>query len=300
MTLFGMSIIQKGVNLDISTISRGVIRFNIKEPVSWFLLQSDVHADSIDCDMSKLQKDLKKARDLGATILINGDLFDAMQGRNDPRRSYKELKESLKSEDYYDGVLEDVWSTYKPYADLIGFVGYGNHEYSVQRHSGTDLVNRLVGKIRDPQVGGKAVAGGFGTWARFAYYAHKQDTPTDSVRMYANHGYGGTEAPVTKGVIQTNRQGTYLRNVDVVWNGHNHNGYIVPIQTIGLTNKDTLEESTIWYLRTPGYKNGYRNGIEGWETYSGMGPKPIGSIWMKLQWDSTNKVLRKEFAIDVE
>jgi hypothetical protein len=267
--------------MEILQVSRGVARINITEGEQWFLLQSDVHADSVTCNTKLLKQHLKKAKERDARILIAGDLFDAMQGAKDPRRSYKELKKSLKRDDYFDGVLEDVWATYEPYADLIAMVGYGNHEYSVTRHNGTDLINRFVDRCH--KAGGDTAIGGFGTWVRFSTYRDSMPTPATTHWMYAFHGAGGTESPVTRGVIQTNRMGVYLKGVDISWTGHNHNAYILPIATVRPTGKDQIKQDIVWHLRTPGYQNGFDDGIDGWAVSRGMMPKPNGAIWMRIK-----------------
>jgi len=284
--------------MEILQISRGVARINITEPEQWFLLQSDVHADSVYCNKKLLKQHLKKAEERDARILIAGDLFDAMQGAKDPRRSYKELKKALKTDAYFDAVLDDVWSVYEPYAKLLAVVGYGNHEYAVTRHNGTDLINRFVGRCRE--AGAQTAVGGFGTWVRFSTYRESQATPADTVWMYAMHGAGGTESPVTRGVIQTNRQGVYLKNVDVVWNGHNHNAYIVPIANVHPTNKDAIKQDITWFLRTPGYQDGYDDGIDGWAVSRGMMPKPMGAIWMHVTQTGHDKSIKLEFHQDLE
>jgi hypothetical protein len=282
--------------MEILQISRGVVRINIAEAEQWFLLQSDVHADSIYCNRKQLTRHLKQAVERDAQILIAGDLFDAMQGTRDPRRSYKELKKSLKTDAYFDGVLDDVWSVYKPYADRLAMVGYGNHEYAVTRHNGTDLVSRLAERVK--LEGGHMAVGGYGTWVRFSTYKESQSTPEDTAWMYAMHGAGGTDSPVTRGVIQTNRQAVYLKNVDVVWNGHNHNSYIVPIATVHPSNKDAIKQDITWFLRTPGYQQGFDDGIDGWAVSRGMAPKPTGAIWMHLK--TVDHKIKLEFHQDLE
>ena len=48
---------------------------------------SDVHWDSKDCDRKLLKKHLNSALEQDAAIIIIGDFFDLMEGRNDMRRS---------------------------------------------------------------------------------------------------------------------------------------------------------------------------------------------------------------------
>jgi len=50
------------------------------------------HLDSIECNRAKLKSVLNRAVDEGARIIFNGDNFDLMQGRNDPRRTKTAMK----------------------------------------------------------------------------------------------------------------------------------------------------------------------------------------------------------------
>ena len=51
----------------------------------WFMLRSDAHHDSAHCRRDLEKRHLELAMEKGAYILDAGDLFDAMQGRNDKR-----------------------------------------------------------------------------------------------------------------------------------------------------------------------------------------------------------------------
>jgi len=245
------------------------------------LYLSDIHIDSPWCERKLLKRHLDEAQDNDAMILIAGDLFDAMQGPNDPRRSYRELKDYLKGNDYFDRVLDDAYEFFKPYAENLVMLGYGNHEYSVVRHNGTDLVQRFVALMR--KLDSPIVAGGYGGFIRISVY-DAASTPRDTTWTYYNHGSGG-EAPVTQGVIQTNRQAVYIRNCDAVWNGHNHKGYLVPVETMQPNNKDVIEQNIMWFLRTPGYKNEMQKPAHGFAASRNMAPTPRGCIWGKLYFD---------------
>ena len=43
-----------------------------------YLLMSDLHLGSACCDVGAIQSDLRRAKDLDARVLINGDVFDAI------------------------------------------------------------------------------------------------------------------------------------------------------------------------------------------------------------------------------
>ena len=246
------------------------------------LFLSDIHKDSPYCDDKLLKAHLDEAVKRNAFIIIAGDLFDSMQGVNDPRRSYKELKASLKGIDYFDRVLDEAVEFFRPYAGNLAMLGYGNHEYSIVRHNGTDLVQRFVGAMRS--IGSPIVTGGYGGFIRISVY---QDlaTPRDSYRIWYNHGSGG-ESSQTKGIPQAMRQAQYVQGVNCVWNGHNHQDYISSQAVLTLNNKDNVERKLVTFIRTPGYKLGYaddRHGYNGYEVMKMMAPASRGCVWGELR-----------------
>jgi len=94
----------------------------------WFLLQSDNHHDSIQCNRDLETEHLEDALDKRAIVFMFGDVLDAMQGRFDPRRSMDELRPEYRGEDYYDFVVTDCAEFYGRYAPQIGIMSDGNHE----------------------------------------------------------------------------------------------------------------------------------------------------------------------------
>ena len=260
------------------------------------LFLSDIHIDSPYCDRDLLKKHMKEAIAEDAPILQIGDTFDAMQGPKDPRASLRELKEILKGNDYFDRVLDDGISFFSPFAPNLAMVGYGNHEYSVVRHAGTDLIQRFVQSMRR-EYQSPVVAGGYGGFIRIAGYIGSKNTPAANLRICYNHGSGGG-APVTKGTIQTARQAVWVRDVDAVWNGHNHQSYILPQSTMGINNKDTVEQGLVYFLRTPGYKNEMAHPSHGYAVSGNMAPTPRGCIWGEISYADDRFTVR--YTQDIE
>jgi hypothetical protein len=220
---------------------------------------------------------LEEAKRKHARIFIFGDFFDAMQGRFDPRRSMDELRPEYRVDNYYDVVVHDSAKFLAPYADLIDIISDGNHELAVRKNANTDLIDRLVYELRQD---GKSsvVHGGYGGWVRMMV---DKNSARESIKLKYFHG-AGAEAPVTRGVIQTNRQAVYLPDADVVVNGHNHNAYYVPIARERISDQGKLFMSLQHHVRVPGYKQDYGDGTTGWSVTKGGVPKPIGAVWMRL------------------
>ena len=244
----------------------------------WVFVTSDLHIDSIYCNREYLLADLAEAVRRNALILLIGDVFDAMQGRFDPRRSMAELRPEYRREDYYDFVIKDVGKILSPYAKNIAVLSDGNHELSVLKNANTNLADRLVERLNNTH-GANVRHGGYGGWIRFMW--ERNGNPKGSTKVKYFHGSGG-EAPVTRGVIQTNRQATFLPDPNIILNGHSHHAYWVPVTRERISGKGELFFDTQHHVRTPGYKQGYADGSSGFEVTKGMVPKPLGGCWLEL------------------
>jgi hypothetical protein len=247
----------------------------------WCLLQSDVHWDNPKCDREMFMRHLEEAKERDAIILDNGDFFCAMQGRFDPRASKNDLRPEHQRADYLDALVTTAADALAPYKDLLGVRGMGNHETSILKRHETNLTERLVERLK--QNGSKTVAlGGYSGYVVFEVKANQ--TRTFSYKLHYHHGYGGG-GPVTRGVIQTNRQAVYLADADIVLSGHTHDAWIVPIQRVRLNNETTgVEHIRQLHLRVPGYKEEYGDGFGGWHIERGGPPKPIGAAWLRIRY----------------
>src|SRR3990167_2155352 len=85
----------------------------------WFLLSADRHHYSRDCNRDLELEHLDMVKKRGGHIFDFGDIFDAMQGKYDPRRSYPEMrKEYIAMMDdenigYLDVIVKDAIEFYK-------------------------------------------------------------------------------------------------------------------------------------------------------------------------------------------
>lgn len=248
----------------------------------WMMLSSDRHHDSPYCDRDKERRHLKRTTELDALIIDAGDIFDAMQGKYDPRRSLDDVRNEDKGQNYLDLLTEHAARDYGPYACRWLVMGRGNHETSVRANCGVDLTSNLAYRL-NMEHGGGVHAGGYGGWVRFVFRIN--GTKSQSCNLKYFHGKS-TSAPVTKGVIQTNRQAVYLPDADIVLNGHNHETYIVPIPRERLTIHGRIKRDKILFVRTPGYKDAWavQKGNLGYEAQQG-GPRLTGCAWLHFWYE---------------
>ncbi len=280
--------------MQIIRVSNALCRINMQNVhAGWkqnFFLISDIHLESPACLLHRVKEDLEYAKSIDAQVLINGDLFDATGGRDDPRRNPNNIRPQLNKTDYLDKTLDFVDEFLSPYAHMILYMGLGNHENIIRKHHGTNLIERLVERWRARDIS-QCINGGYGGFIRFAVYDDTHETPTASFRMYVNHGKGSTSAPVTRGMIETNRQAVWLDNIDLVWNGHNHQDYWTKLPLLSLNNKDQLENKHIAFVRTPGYLMPWQDSGEWEDDYaiqSNMGPSATGGIVLRLEYKRIN------------
>jgi len=239
------------------------------------LLMSDIHFDSIYCDRKLLKRDLDEAKKQGTWIIIAGDWFDAMQGKKDPRGRLDELRPELKTEKYFDVLVDTTAEFLAPYQDNILLFGYGNHETSVIKHNSTDLISRTVGVLNNNK-DHKIQTGGYGGWIRFMFKSGK--LPYGRITYRYHHGKGAN-AFVSDGIMDDKRAAVSIPDADIIHFGHNHKEYIHTVPREVLNGKGVVEYSYQVFVRTPGYKSSYILDEEGlsWE-YATMGsPTPLGS-----------------------
>lgn len=249
----------------------------------WILLRSDAHHDSPRCRQKLEEQHLKEMVKRDGLWVDFGDLFDAMQGKFDPRRDYDEIRPEDASTDYFDRIVVHAAEFYAPYAERCLLLGMGGHETAAERNAGTNLTERLAHHLNVESLAEsshRVHTGHFGGWIRFMFTINK--TKTHQVRLKYMHGAGG-RAPVTKGVIQTARQAVYLPDANVVINGHNHQAYIVPITRERLTVRGRQHRDIQWHGRIPGYKDDYGDGSEGWAIEKGFEPAPFGALWLHFK-----------------
>lgn len=240
----------------------------------WCLLRSDAHHDHPCSRRDIEQRHLAEALECGAGILDFGDLFCAMQGYHDRRRS-DDKRDEDRGEGYYSRLVRNAADWYLPYARNLILLARGNHETSTLKHSEVDLTGDLAAWLRE-RASTQIAVGGYRGYVQFHFGRHKW-------LLYYVHG-GGQSAPVTRGVIQTNRRAVWLRDPDMIVSGHTHHAWLVPIvrETLNGTRKGRAVQ---WHAQIPSYKDVLQSRDMGWEIEKEFGPQPLGAWWLRFRAD---------------
>lgn len=213
-------------------------------------LFSDVHYDSPDCDKETLKKHLDFCLKDGRYILFGGDLFDAILLK-DQKRAVPHLIENTDCQ--LNKKLDDIYNFLKPYQKQILFMGRGNHEESILKYNGLDVLQMLATMLNMGQEH-KILVGNYANFLRFTF-KKQSDRRELHYDIFQHHSVGGNAA-VTKGIIDWNRIGKSV-NADLIWTGHRHNALIDasdPVLTIEQNGNVILKNRQC--IQTPSYQKG--------------------------------------------
>lgn len=257
----------------------------------WVLLTSDRHLDSEHSDRDMQLRHLRDARERDAVVLDFGDVFDAMQGRNDPRRQKGSGGPSARVAAYLDEIVRDASEFLAPFADRFGVIGRGNHEQSILKNCETDLTERLTERMSMIS-GSKVHPGGYGGFVRFV--PRWSSKGSKRLTLYYFHGSGGGGV-MTHGTLATRRMASWVPDAEVVVSGHTHDQWVLTLARtrLGATGNVYLDEQH--HVKTPSYKDEFEDGFAGWHVERGAPPKPIGAWWMRLYWKRPHAEIGVEF-----
>jgi len=265
----------------VEKMARNVCRVHITYTGSLdqrFLLSADRHWDNPLSNQELQTKHLDIALGIKAGVIDVGDFFCAMQGKFDKRASKASLRPEHKMNDYLDALVETADEFFAKWAKLFVVIGMGNHETSILSRHEVNLTNNLCTRLN--KRGSKVFNGGFSGWVHFIL-TQKYTNEKTHFKLHYHHGYGGG-GPVTRDVIQSNRQAVYLPDADIVVSGHTHDEWQVPIAKVRLGNDSRITRSETIHLKVPTYKDEYRDGFGGFHIEIGRAPRPIGAAWIRF------------------
>lgn len=259
----------------------------VKDWEQWGLLKSDEHIDNSKTNTTLHKHHLLQAKERDAFIISIGDFYDAMQGKGDRRSSKDDLKDENKKTAYLNSLIHSGYNLLEPYKENLAIIGRGNHESGILKHNECDLIELLCDKLASS--GSPVIDTGYRGWIRFML---ERDTggSRQSIKAYYTHGSGGG-GPVTKGVIQASRKATYIRDADIVLQGHIHEQWLFPITQVALTDSGKEYSCEQMHVQLPTYKEEFIGKPGGFHHEKGGPPKPVGAWWIRLYYSTrTNRV----------
>lgn len=255
---------------------------------------SDLHIGCAFTDHDRIESDLKLAREVGARVLINGDVFDAILPGDVKRFSPTALAPRLHNRaDILNASLEWGVEILEPYRDLIGFIGVGNHDTALEKHHSVDLVAVLCDKIQVPY-------GGYCGYyiARWIYGKRAYHT----VKIRYHHGAGGS-SPVTKGIIDFARMAAFIDgDSDVCWIGHKHNRLIDTALREQVTPGGKLAHKPVLNIMSGAYLETYRQEDApprraSYAADKNLAPQSKGGVMLELDYHRSERTTIRAYCV---
>lgn len=247
----------------------------------WILLRSDAHHDNLHCDRDLEREHLQQAIERDAVIFDAGDLHCAMAGKWDRRADPTQFREEYRI-DYLDSLVREAAEFYAPYASHWAMMSHGNHETSVKRRHETCLTSRTCQAILD-RTGHAIQSMPYEGCILLRVRRRGRSREMATCKIHFHHGSGGG-GPVTLGTIQHNRFAAAYEGIDVFWQGHIHEAWVVDRSRTGWTVSGRRYHRPEWHIRTPGYKQEAVG--HGYHTERGRPAKPLGAWWLRLRYES--------------
>jgi hypothetical protein len=255
------------------------------------LVCSDIHFDSYGCDRDLLKKHFDEAD----AIFINGDWFDLMQGRYDPRRSYSDIRDEYKGANYLDLVREDSVTFLKPYVEkLIGF-GNGNHETTVLKNTGINPLDNLV-SILNYKYKTDVKRMGYSGYILLRAVRSRTDKTNNAkmYKMYFHHGTRGN-AQRSKGILSADIDAKKHPDADIIIKGDDHQKWYLPMvrERLRINNGGgtaNLYKECQHHIRLGSYIDGREFGYAGFAAEKDFGDVRLGGWFLNFQKKSPDSV----------
>lgn len=268
-------------------------------------LMSDLHLGSPHSDHQRIVSDLDRAKALGAKVLINGDIYDAI-GPTDKRSDAAVLHPDMRGQkDLHNAMVDRAFGLLAPYRDIIDVIGLGNHEEAWIKYNHADPVRALIARLNAMRPGAEHQIrhGSFWGWINTTFYVDDTRKRPRHKLLYF-HGAGG-DSPVTKGTIDFNRKG---RNFwyDCLTFGHKHNK-LASVEAIQDCDDGHIVEREQLNLQTASYYSNYSEADESspleysYAESKAHAPKPKGGIFLCLRPQEVAEgrwTVRQDFASD--
>lgn len=254
----------------------------------WMLITSDHHIDSPYCDRELLKRHLQEAKERGAGIHCNGDIFDVMQAAGDKRQSKRELmQEYLEHEEngdprsYLDRIVDDAVNFYSPYSKNLICISEGNHEDSIASKCGTNLIYDLTKDLRKDH-GSPVTPGAYSGYIKLAFadgkYKDGRKRYNGGVLIHYHHGYGGGNGKIAQ-------RAAMFPDADICVSGHTHD------HEVGKEwgqERVTPEGATYIKNQTHIILGTYKNESESGRSYAVKKfhkHKVLGAVWVRFYYN---------------
>ena len=228
----------------------------------------DVHLGNAACDVAAFRKFLA-GFDENTYFIGGGDFFDAVVVTD---KRYRKSIDASAGDDIIDQQIDKGEELLKPYAGRILGMGTGNHEDTVTKRSGTNMMARLCKRLDVPFLGFSGL---------YKLQFREKGGRGRTVIIRYHHGWGGGSRTQGADLTKYSKDMAYW-DADVFLYGHVHRQQTDQVPRLGLSGNRLIARPKIicicgTFLRT------YTKGTD--PTYSevcGYPPVAIGGVTVEI------------------
>jgi len=251
------------------------------------------HLDAMECNRGKLASALKRAVDEGARIIFNGDNFDLMQGRNDPRRARAAMRAEYVGT-YVNDVVEDAVGFLLPYAKNIDIMALGNHETSFMRNCDCD-VNKLACDLLTEKSGHKVHTGSIMGYLQVRFV---RGTKSSHTRVIHFRHDGGALGKRSKGILSYDILAGEYPNADIFVTAHGHQMIHHETKSEILNDFGKIEYRERVLVACPSFKEEWADSAKSnWWCATNKGPRAVGGWLLKFRTSRTQAAKQENIEI---
>jgi len=225
---------------------------------------ADVHLGAVACDEKAFKEYMADSDDKTYFIGI-GDLYDAIIV-TDPR--YQKSSDKSKGDAVIDEQVDRGVELLMPYKDKILGLGYGNHERTIIRRSGSDMMKRTCRRLGVKELG---YSGLFKLIFRMVHGAGR------SVIIRYHHGWGGGSRTQGADLTKFSKDVAYW-DADLFLYGHVHKKQSDEIPRLGLRGKSLIAKPKIMCICGTFLKTYMDSSDATYSEVCGYPPTAIGGI----------------------
>lgn len=234
------------------------------------LVLSDLHWDHPRCDRRFLLRLLKEAIEVNAGIIITGDIFCAMSGREDHRWERDEVRpEYIGKRGHFKEMINDCSAFLKPFASHIICISEGNHETKHIKKHDRELIVELVEKMNE----GSPYTVHGGEYSGLIDLVFKRSNGHIVNKILCNFHHGGYTTDAQK----ISRM-QYYPDCDIFTSGHNHDLDIKPYARVRVLPSGKLYKDHQWFIQVPSLKDDFGDGTGGFPIECKHRPKVLGAV----------------------
>lgn len=228
----------------------------------------DVHLGNIACDVKAFKKYLVDSDDKTYFIGV-GDFFDAVIVTD---KRYRKSIDASEGDAIIDEQVERGVELLKPYAHKILGMGSGNHEDTVTKRAGTNMIARLCKELKVPFLGFSGL---------FKLQLTDNGNRGRTIIIRYHHGWGGGSRTQGADLTKYSKDMAYW-DADIFLYGHVHRQQTDQVPRLGLSGLKLIARPKIICICGTFLKT-YTEGTD--PTYSeicGYPPVSIGGVGIDI------------------